>query len=175
MRDGSLFDGPLDRRDVPSFLVEDDDPGGDMRAWVEWDSQQIVEQAKSEQHDFAKRHVMFTPDERDRLKVIQQAYRTGDRFSVEQWRRIVESFGGCCAYCGETVKRPALEHVVPVARGGKTTADNVVPSCRRCNQSKGSRRPEEWLGAEELEQFLARWIFGDMYDTSPAETETPSG
>lgn len=30
-----------------------------------------------------------------------------------------------------------MDHVIPLARGGKTTKSNVVPSCRSCNQTRG--------------------------------------
>jgi len=37
--------------------------------------------------------------------------------------------------------RAQQDHVLPKSRGGITT----VPSCRRCNQSKGDKTPDEWL------------------------------
>ena len=49
-----------------------------------------------------------------------------------------------CQYCSE--RHPAhdltFDHVVPRSRGGRTTWDNVVTACRRCNTRKGSRSPE---------------------------------
>ena len=32
-----------------------------------------------------------------------------------------------------------MDHVVPLARGGRSTRGNVVPCCRECNQAKGAR------------------------------------
>jgi 5-methylcytosine-specific restriction endonuclease McrA len=32
-----------------------------------------------------------------------------------------------------------LDHVVPRSRGGRTSWDNVVCCCRRCNAKKGNR------------------------------------
>jgi 5-methylcytosine-specific restriction endonuclease McrA len=50
-----------------------------------------------------------------------------------------------CQYCGRTPPREELtiDHVVPLSRGGRTTWDNVVLACVRCNSKKGSRLPEE--------------------------------
>jgi 5-methylcytosine-specific restriction endonuclease McrA len=31
------------------------------------------------------------------------------------------------------------EHVIPVSRGGGTTAENIVPACGKCNSSKKDR------------------------------------
>ena len=54
-----------------------------------------------------------------------------------EWKKIVSSFDGKCAYCGADYE--ILEHVIPVSKGGGTTRDNVVPSCRACNNKKGSK------------------------------------
>jgi len=46
-----------------------------------------------------------------------------------------------CQYCGIKPARSELtiDHVVPRSRGGKTTWENVVTACRRCNTRKGSK------------------------------------
>lgn len=36
-----------------------------------------------------------------------------------------------------------MDHIVPVARGGKSAKGNVVPSCRACNQKKKLTTPAE--------------------------------
>jgi len=36
-----------------------------------------------------------------------------------------------------------LDHLVPLARGGKTTWDNIVTACKTCNLRKGARTIEE--------------------------------
>jgi len=36
-----------------------------------------------------------------------------------------------------------LDHVVPRSRGGRSTWENLVACCYRCNNSKGDRTPEE--------------------------------
>ena len=42
-----------------------------------------------------------------------------------------------CAYCGKAAS--TIDHVLPRSRGGRTTWENVVASCGRCNLSKGSK------------------------------------
>jgi len=32
-----------------------------------------------------------------------------------------------------------MDHVLPFARGGPNSADNVVPACASCNSKKGDR------------------------------------
>jgi 5-methylcytosine-specific restriction protein A len=54
---------------------------------------------------------------------------------------------GVCHYCGKQVGADALtmDHVVPVARGGRSTKGNVVPCCEACNKTKRCRTPAELI------------------------------
>lgn len=47
-----------------------------------------------------------------------------------------------CGYCGNT--GGTVDHVLPVSRGGINHWTNMVPACQRCNDSKGTKTPEEW-------------------------------
>ena len=48
-----------------------------------------------------------------------------------------------CQYCGDRFPTQDLtfDHVMPRSKGGKTTWDNVVAACARCNLVKGDRTP----------------------------------
>ena len=46
-----------------------------------------------------------------------------------------------CAYCAAPAT--TVDHVLPRSRGGQNTWDNLVASCRSCNNTKGDRTPEE--------------------------------
>ena len=50
-----------------------------------------------------------------------------------------------CQYCGKhfATSDLSIDHVVPRSQGGKTTWDNVVCACTRCNVKKGGRTPAE--------------------------------
>lgn len=50
-----------------------------------------------------------------------------------------------CQYCGRAPRGDELtiDHVVPRSLGGRTTWDNVVLACARCNTRKGSKSPEQ--------------------------------
>ena len=50
-----------------------------------------------------------------------------------------------CQYCGQHFHREELnlDHVIPRDRGGKTTWENIVCSCIRCNTRKANRLPHE--------------------------------
>lgn len=46
-----------------------------------------------------------------------------------------------CGYCGG--RGTTVDHVVPQARGGKSTWVNTVAACNACNQRKADRTPAE--------------------------------
>ena len=50
-----------------------------------------------------------------------------------------------CQYCAKrsSARDLNLDHVMPRSRGGPTTWENVVCSCRVCNLEKGGRTPAE--------------------------------
>ncbi len=54
---------------------------------------------------------------------------------------------GVCHYCGGhfPLEELTLDHIVPVARGGRSTRGNLVVSCRRCNQEKRYLTPAEQI------------------------------
>lgn len=49
--------------------------------------------------------------------------------------------GGACWYCEGQIKLSGahIDHVIPWSRGGRTTEQNGVLSCARCNTTKGAR------------------------------------
>lgn len=55
--------------------------------------------------------------------------------------RVILRDGGHCRYCAFKPWHPQIDHVIPVAHGGKTELDNLVVACERCNRSKGT---EHW-------------------------------
>ncbi|GIS62819.1 MAG: restriction endonuclease [Planctomycetaceae bacterium] len=50
-----------------------------------------------------------------------------------------------CQYCRRRFSSAelSLDHVVPRSRGGRTTWDNIVSACLKCNVVKGGRTPRE--------------------------------
>ncbi|HKX33070.1 MAG TPA: HNH endonuclease [Blastocatellia bacterium] len=50
-----------------------------------------------------------------------------------------------CQYCGRhgTAFDLTLDHILPKSRGGRSLAENLVASCKACNNRKSDRTPEE--------------------------------
>lgn len=58
---------------------------------------------------------------------------------------IKNKYGGKCAYCGVVLgDRWHKDHIVPAHRGGTDDAENLNPSCSRCNFRKGGCTLEEF-------------------------------
>lgn len=71
-----------------------------------------------------------------------------------EWMAIVTAFDGRCAYCDNPWQD--IEHLVPVARGGGLTKENVVPACGGCNKSKGARPFEDFCAERGLDPAAIR-------------------
>ena len=58
-----------------------------------------------------------------------------------------------CHYCGDRFEGDQLtmDHIIPIARGGKTSKKNVVVSCKECNSSKGYKLLHEWSISKQSE------------------------
>ena len=80
----------------------------------------------------------------------------------------------CCQYCGAKGDL-TFDHVVPRARGGTTTWENVVAACSKCNLKKGSK-PLNQAGmslkkvprqpmAEELRNMGRRFLPNYLHDS----------
>ncbi len=64
------------------------------------------------------------------------------------WRRVIAA--GVCRYCGRRTppRQLTMDHVVPVARGGRSVKGNVVPACPACNREKRFLTPAERIIAD---------------------------
>ena len=79
-----------------------------------------------------------------------------------------------CQYCGARGDL-TFDHVVPRARGGLTSWENVVAACAPCNLRKGARslkqagmrlrRPPRRPGAEELRNLGRRFPPNHLHET----------
>lgn len=48
-----------------------------------------------------------------------------------------------CQYCGHESRELTIDHLVPKKHGGKSTWENLVCCCRRCNAKKGDKTLEQ--------------------------------
>src|SRR5687768_17281964 len=57
-------------------------------------------------------------------------------FTSAEWRGLVESHDGKCAYC-LLVTPLEVDHRIPLKRGGTNWIANILPACGPCNRKKG--------------------------------------
>lgn len=65
--------------------------------------------------------------------------------ATDWWRSQLAK--GECHYCHRKVgaENLTMDHVVPVARGGRSTKGNCVPCCKECNNAKKAYTPAEQI------------------------------
>lgn len=62
---------------------------------------------------------------------------------------------GACWYCGTplTLATMTADHVVPVKHGGTAVLDNLVASCKACNEEKGHKTIEAFRMISGVDLF----------------------
>lgn len=72
--------------------------------------------------------------ERNKAKELRQS---------QWWKQQLAK--GQCHHCGEKFPKDMLsmDHLIPIARGGRSTKGNCVVSCKDCNSKKGYLTPVE--------------------------------
>ncbi len=83
----------------------------------------------------------FDIDERE---IKKQRSKARELRNSQWWKRKCDK--GLCHYCNSNIlpKELTMDHLVPVARGGKSTKGNLVTSCKDCNNKKKQMLPIEW-------------------------------
>ena len=72
----------------------------------------------------------------------------------------MEHFDHTCVYCGKTydVSELTLDHVRPRFHGGKDETKNLVCSCRKCNQEKGTLNYQEFVQSPIRQSLIHSYI-----------------
>lgn len=70
---------------------------------------------------------------------------------------------GFCAYCNGAVTLAtfAVDHVHPRAHGGRNAMHNLLPVCRTCNASKGTKSLEDFRLFMAAKAVTGEVVFGD--------------
>jgi len=71
------------------------------------------------------------------IRVNQYVNQRGHRVPLNK-KNIFKRDGNTCIYCGSNRRQDlTIDHIVPQSRGGKNTWENLVTSCKNCNNNKG--------------------------------------
>lgn len=87
----------------------------------------------------------------DPQHAVRERERARELRKSEWWRR--QRAIGRCHYCGVFFPPTQLtmDHIVPVARGGRSIKSNIVPACPECNRKK-----KHWTPADQALRELNR-------------------
>lgn len=81
---------------------------------------------------------------------------------------------GVCYHCENKFKPTELtmDHLIPIARGGKSSKTNCVPCCKDCNTQKGAKTRAE-MALEALEKSQGSHLSPESSndETSPEDAD----
>ena len=82
---------------------------------------------------------------KDPQHIAREKYKAKALRRSQWWRNTIAH--GICAYCQGTFAPDELtmDHIVPLARGGRSTKGNVAPCCPACNAEKKYWTPADLL------------------------------
>jgi 5-methylcytosine-specific restriction endonuclease McrA len=86
----------------------------------------------------------FGFDGMDEAEIRTERAKAREMRKSRWWQQKTAS--GRCYYCRQIVsfKELTMDHLVPLTRGGRSTRENLVPSCKSCNTRKKNMLPLEW-------------------------------
>ncbi len=108
-----------------------------------------------------QREYAQTPHGRENIRnnVIRRRARKHElpaTLTVTDWQDCLADWNSLCAYCGRNGPMER-EHFIPQELSGGATRDNILPACRRCNRSKGTKHPKDWC-SPLLYDHLVRYL-----------------
>jgi hypothetical protein len=105
----------------------------------------------------------------DRFKALRDERITVSG-TIREWQREQE-LPRVCVFCGADHDLQA-DHLIPRSRGGPDEADNMVLTCRTCNDSRGNKGVFGWLGLkkkDDLHRLVAGKYLKALYELHTAK------
>ena len=111
------------------------------------EAEQATREAKAEKAKYEQKNAALKA-QRTKKKIKPEDMTPHQRFMYEQRRLMTDSLrydvmkrdGFRCVLCGATTKEDNVklhvDHIIPIAKGGKTELSNLRPLCERCNLGK---------------------------------------
>lgn len=100
------------------------------------------ERAKAIKRAWSKRNPEYMLAAANKRRAIKKLVTAGDCRAKTGLLRMARFCHWCCAALNDNNR--TVDHVVPLARGGGHTPDNLVAACKTCNYSKGKKLISEW-------------------------------
>lgn len=71
----------------------------------------------------------------------------GGSHTFEELRAKFDALGNVCFYCGNGGPL-AIDHDIPISRGGSDDIENILPACKTCNSRKSALTAKEFIARE---------------------------
>jgi hypothetical protein len=86
-------------------------------------------------------YFFLDPKNTDPKRIKRERDKARDLKKTTWWREKIQK--GICHYCEKQFKALELtmDHLVPLARGGESSKNNLVPACKECNAKKKLSTP----------------------------------
>lgn len=110
----------------------------------------------------------------DKLDKIKEQTRTRVAKHRDKQKKLALGNTTVCQYCGNVAT--GVDHIIPIARGGKDIESNTVPCCINCNRKKNDKPLVDFLNSnrdiirddivtsnEKLAQFVTLCNVTDRY------------
>jgi len=99
----------------------------------------------------------YKSENKDKAVLIEQRRRARKQglpsiLTAQQWQETLLYFGNKCCYCGKEFGKELTvtqEHWTPLNKKGGYVKGNIIPSCGRCNYSKGDSNFDIWYPKQE--------------------------
>jgi uncharacterized phage protein (TIGR02220 family)/predicted phage replisome organizer len=136
-----------------------------------WGKHQNLDQLESKKQYMRN----YMKEYRNKQKALTQNGKLCENgLPMNEWIEVLKFFNHECAYCGCKYDLEQ-EHIIPVNDGGTYCIGNIVPSCRSCNASKGSKSVDGWYKKSEafddfrfakLNEYRCKTNVNDLHKTN---------
>jgi len=78
-------------------------------------------------------------------QIIRREKQKAREIRQSQWWKNKRAYNKCY-YCKTytPARKLTMDHVIPLAKGGRSIKSNLVPCCKSCNNLKKNLLPLEW-------------------------------
>lgn len=92
---------------------------------------------------YLKRYrVQHLPKMAEKAHKYRARKRSNGVYQVSE-KELIKLYSSPCIACG-TTERVTVDHIIPIARGGRHSIGNLQPLCLSCNSSKNAKTMAEW-------------------------------
>ncbi len=136
-----------------SYLLNRDNFGNTPSGGFRW-------QCRSCMRNHVKKYTEQNPEwikEKHSVRLARIEANGGRGISFSEINKIRRELRDCCAYCGIPLQGGGeVDHMTPIARGGRDEPTNATLACTKCNLAKHAKTVEEYLQWRKKRGLIVR-------------------